>query len=40
MAVTRDGIPHEITKAQRDILRALNIGTPPRIYRLTPAAKP
>jgi transposase len=30
----------EITKAQRDILRALNIGTPPRIYQLTPAAKP
>ena len=28
------------TEAQRDILRALNIGTPPRIYRLTPAAKP
>jgi hypothetical protein len=29
----------EITKAQRDILRALNIDTPPRIYQLTPAAE-
>jgi Transposase DDE domain len=30
----------EITKNQRDILRALKIDVPPRIYQLTPAVKP
>jgi hypothetical protein len=30
----------EITKPQRDILHALKTGPPPRIYQLTPAAKP
>ncbi len=30
----------EITKAQRDILRALKTDIPPRIYQLTPAAEP
>src|SRR6266566_3695067 len=30
----------EITKAQRDILRALKIDAPPRIYQLKPAAEP
>ena len=31
---------HEITKAQRDILRALKIDVPHPIYQLTPAAEP
>jgi Transposase DDE domain len=30
----------ELTKAQRDILRALKIDAPPRIYQLTPAVEP
>ena len=30
----------EITKAQRDIFRALKIDLPPRIYQLNPAAEP
>jgi hypothetical protein len=30
----------EITKAQRDILRTLKTGTPPRIYQLKPAVEP
>lgn len=30
----------EITKAQRDILRALKIDVPHPIYQLTPAAEP
>ena len=30
----------EITKAQRDILRALKIDAPPRIYQLKPAVEP
>ena len=30
----------EITKAQRDILQALKIDPPPRIYQLKPAAEP
>jgi transposase len=30
----------EITKAQRDILHALKIDVPPRVYQLTPAAEP
>ena len=30
----------EITKPQRDILHALKIDPPPRIYQLTPAADP
>ncbi len=30
----------EITKAQRDIFRALKIDLPPRIYQLKPAAEP
>jgi transposase len=30
----------EITKAQRDILRQLEIDVPPRIYQLTPAVEP
>ncbi len=30
----------EITKAQRDILHALKIDPPPRIYQLKPAVEP
>jgi hypothetical protein len=30
----------EITKAQHDILRRLNIDVPPRIYQLTPVVEP
>jgi len=30
----------EITKAQRDILNALKIDAPPRIYQLKPAVEP